>query len=682
MSAHTSQHSASDDPLESCQELAELASPKLFEHNAFRITGLSVDSSTRDIRKRGEVLKKLELIGYGHAEHQSIFALDPPPSVEQIKAALERLQHPEKRLLDEMFWFWPIRQNGGKEDEALRALANSDTQGAFNIWASLDGDPAQRAVGKHNMAVLYNFTALTWENTDLAAAVDEERKQKMLGYWKEAHARWEVAIEDQALWDFLVERIRQIDDERLKTGFARRVQRALPHAFQKIHAELALAHYRSGRTASAVRHVTLMRDGVCRGVSPDKLVERLLRPDEAAINTACDQACERAKEADKQGAQIARALLRQMAINLGPVDALLHAESPLRQRLHDKVAGTVNYCQVQYGNATSDWKTCEELLTLTIPHASSEEMRGRLEKNLKTCQNNRRYRDTLEPFYERLKDIVESTGMSPSSQLAAIRQHIVPQLGGQIQILGGSDYQDAMNAVAGCLRRIGLRANNDFNDPSTALECIREAEKFVLDDKLKQMLTKDRLTLIGNLGTRGRQSVPFGGSSQSSSQGKGCGVAILVIVGVLGLGAIGNCSSNSSGNRSSSSPRVPTSVRQQATPSAPSVTLPPSLSSTPEHTTYRVPQSTARNLDFQKSALEVQRSALRQRSDALDRLDRQLEMEKILVDRYNGTAVDAFNRKVEQRNAQYSQYKEEMAAFNRAVDEYNERLRREGRPAY
>src|ERR1700693_3155112 len=93
--------------LSECRPLLDAATIVIFRNNAFRITGLPVDATTREIRKQGDKLKMMEELGQGQAMHASVFAIRPPPTVYQIRDALRRLEDPETRLVEEFFWFWP-----------------------------------------------------------------------------------------------------------------------------------------------------------------------------------------------------------------------------------------------------------------------------------------------------------------------------------------------------------------------------------------------------------------------------------------------------------------------------------------------------------------------------------------------------------------------------------------------
>ena len=64
-----------------CPPLLEAAHLNIYRENTFRITGLPVDATEREIKKRAGKLKMLEELGKGEDASQHAYALKPPPTV-------------------------------------------------------------------------------------------------------------------------------------------------------------------------------------------------------------------------------------------------------------------------------------------------------------------------------------------------------------------------------------------------------------------------------------------------------------------------------------------------------------------------------------------------------------------------------------------------------------------------
>src|SRR5258708_25424155 len=99
-----------------CKPLLDAANKDLFRKNAFRITGLSVDATTREVAKHAEKLKMLVELGQDPHTPNAALPMKPPPSLDEIRDAFQKLRDPVQRLLDEFFWFWPEEFGQGQSD--------------------------------------------------------------------------------------------------------------------------------------------------------------------------------------------------------------------------------------------------------------------------------------------------------------------------------------------------------------------------------------------------------------------------------------------------------------------------------------------------------------------------------------------------------------------------------------
>src|ERR1700761_138270 len=127
-----------------CAPLMSVATMELFKKNGFRITGLAVDATSKEVSKRGERLKMMEEMGHGAAANTNAFPLNPPPSVDEIRDALQRLKDPEARLIEELFWCWPETFGQSTSDEAIQAYVTGQGERAFDLWIERKSDPSKK----------------------------------------------------------------------------------------------------------------------------------------------------------------------------------------------------------------------------------------------------------------------------------------------------------------------------------------------------------------------------------------------------------------------------------------------------------------------------------------------------------------------------------------------------------
>src|SRR5947209_11611194 len=155
------EHNTSEGLLE---PLLAAALPELYRANAFRIMGLPVDATERSIKRQAERVQLMEKFGgAGALRTVGPLPLNPEPGLDDIREAIHRLNSPERRLFDEVFWFWPAQTGGDSADDpALAALAKHDLKTATQIWyARAESD--EHGLATHNVAVLYHAAALDLE---------------------------------------------------------------------------------------------------------------------------------------------------------------------------------------------------------------------------------------------------------------------------------------------------------------------------------------------------------------------------------------------------------------------------------------------------------------------------------------------------------------------------------------
>lgn len=373
-----------------CKPLVSACIPSVYIHNAFRITGLPVDASARDIKRRIDDLKAASEMGDDDDEHTHAFALKPPPAVDHIREAAQRLQDSERRIIEEFFWFWPREWGKGSSDSALTALRNGDKDTAFKLWSAAlneDEEPAS-VVAKHNLAVMYHMVALDSEILALKSDLTPQQAATVAKYWNTCFKWWEELTEDETFWSLVADRIRMLDDERLTTGFARRMRSAFPVAFDRINALLAMQYAEKGKYDHAKQHVAYMNQTHQGADDVDRVISDILKPLETRINDAAEKAVARARQDATQGADIAKELLATTKQPLAIARSMLAEGHAIRSYLFEHVSDACFTCLIAYGNKTEDWPACIALLKLTEPLAVTAEAREKIRTNIAQAEKN------------------------------------------------------------------------------------------------------------------------------------------------------------------------------------------------------------------------------------------------------------------------------------------------------
>jgi hypothetical protein len=511
-----------------CKSLLDASTPELFRNNAFRITGLPVDATTREITKHADKLKMMEELGQGKSVHTGALALKTPPTVDQIREAIQRLKDPELRIIDEFFWFWPRQFGKSSSDPAIKALEGGDADAALEIWKALETSPSDGFIAMHNVAVLRHLLALEWENHYAKTGeFADKNRQKIEKLWRSAFKRWNLLAVDDLLWESVSSRIKHLDDPRLTSGFARRMRSTLPQALDKINAELAVRYAESGRMDVAQVHVQFMRE-TNEGLDNIKeTAELVLIPATNRIEQQIQRAKDRAAKEPKDGLNAARELLDHARQTLSLFELFFGKKSDATNELSDEIANLCNLIPIGYHKETGDNKGCIALLNAVMPIVSSVELRRQIEKTLEVLNGNLAFK-TVEPAHALLKKLQDSKE-HPSVRLARFEREVAPCI--VVVSLGIETTEartDLLNSAAIVLRTISLDAWNEHQDVTTATNANSVAMKYAFDAEIRQRLIEDNTTLQGVLLSKSAQN--------TRKSGTGClvmlgAVALLVLAG-------------------------------------------------------------------------------------------------------------------------------------------------------
>lgn len=236
----------------------EACTLELYTKNIFRVAGLPVDATSKEIARQAQKLQMLEEMGGNAGGTSPAFALAVAPASDEIRAALSKMRESQYRIVDEFFWYWPEEFGSSKDDPAIQAMMSGDTEGAVKQWRVREKEGS--LIAKHNMAVMFHMYAVDWSLYHISHDLDPAVEGEIKGYWKKAFERWEVLIDADEIRDVLKQRIRSFEDEALTTGFVRRFLTQLPQALDKVNAEAALKLAERNRMDWARFHVDFMRE--------------------------------------------------------------------------------------------------------------------------------------------------------------------------------------------------------------------------------------------------------------------------------------------------------------------------------------------------------------------------------------------------------------------------------------
>ncbi|MBE1531182.1 hypothetical protein [Actinomadura algeriensis] len=354
--------------------------PDLYRRNPFRISGLTVHATARDIRRRTEEMRVKARLGADAGTGSAPLPLDPPPDPDAVQAALQRLRDPVRRLEDELFWFWPAHNASvqGARDEALEALRDGRIEDAERLWA----DPAPgraAAVAAHNLAVLAH-----------ARALDADRPQDR-ELWAPALRHWRTVLDTDAFWDLVAARARAADDPRLGPGAADELRERLPAALMTIAAQVAVRSSRDGDATGAAALTAVVHDSGFDEAAVDAAFREAAAPETDRLRALARSALDRAEASPENACDEAVHILDHTEPALDGLTIVLGEDHPVMEGVRDEIAERVQQCTIIYGNETEDWSKAEEILTRAGALAATVTIKTRIQKNLDTAGDNLLY---------------------------------------------------------------------------------------------------------------------------------------------------------------------------------------------------------------------------------------------------------------------------------------------------
>jgi len=376
-------------PKDHSEVLLEAARLDLYRVNAFRVMELPVDATPRDLAKRQQIVEMSINTGLPVPPGSGrALPLQETSDSNALREAVQRLRDPERRLVDEFFWFWPHKLNKSSSDEALQALARNDVETARELWGVQEREQSEANISVHNLAVLAHANALDLEEKMGNGVLSKEQEEKRDVCWAQAFNRWKILLDKENFWSRLTMRIRDLDDPRLTTGMARRMRTSLPLTLLMINAQLAVRAAERGSKADAQRHRQLMNQSGFEQEEIEEAMRRALGPIREMIRSLCRTANVEASANPQRADQVSRWLLEQTQPRLAALDCVLPAGHPTRDSLHDDVAQQMLSCQILFGNRTENWDESLKILVLILPIAVGPFIRTRVEENIQTVKSN------------------------------------------------------------------------------------------------------------------------------------------------------------------------------------------------------------------------------------------------------------------------------------------------------
>ena len=335
-----------------------------YDENAFRILGLPVTASRRDIIRRVEEMQTLMTIGKTPYYHSDISWIGEfHRNEESVKRALQVLENPNTKLVHLLSWFWIIDKH---DNLAIDALNNGDIDKAVNIWSA-----AARQKDSHhkkNLATLEQI--LTYWEIDS----DLQHLDNCIKYWAELISKYPLSHFVKKLDKELSENITEVEVNKFigesliqiaMPLFERWVEECHPEKIGQFFDDLS----KSGLPQEVI---TYIKDSY---VNP--LTEKI------------EKMCSELSEEEDDHEQIyteTRAFYEKIRLyfeQISQADDIFLEES-----YGDKIGKIILDRAILYGNNTLQWQKSTELCELAETFISGTLLKERFKESFKVVTDN------------------------------------------------------------------------------------------------------------------------------------------------------------------------------------------------------------------------------------------------------------------------------------------------------
>lgn len=488
----------SSQSLNDASVMKDVVTPHLYRHNAFRVLGLLTNVTAADLLKHQKRLQVMEKLGTGGGGGPTgILPLRPPPDVDALRKAGQRIQDPEMRLMDELFWFWAVDAASPNDDAGIVHLKNGEIAAAEALWTKHTKLKPHAAAAAHNIAVLNHVLALDAEldaSTGGTAAQNGGRDAR----WTAALTHWAACWDSDDLWARLTARVRDLDDPRLTTGLVRRLRASLPSAIVRMLVKMAVAAARAGRTEDALRYLSYLRStGLSQGLQQNLFDAELSALTDLIVDT-CSSVTAAAKADPGKAHQVASRLLNDVAPRLSVLRAAVESTHHCRQVAGDAVANAVLGAVRVYGREEGRWSDCLDLLGKALPFAESAQLRSVIEGDVRTVSD----LNAAAPLYSACGAALASASSSPERADAAANKLLQDAVGLIEQVRGkgasAESVEEAKDAVALAVIQCAVAFGNKVERWSVCSDLLRRAQQWATTAETRSRLKTNLDTVTEN----------------------------------------------------------------------------------------------------------------------------------------------------------------------------------------
>ncbi|MGD0572924.1 MAG: hypothetical protein ABSB11_07860 [Sedimentisphaerales bacterium] len=360
--------------------LLTIATPNIYKENPFRVLGLTMNVSAKDIvRKTHSLETKLDLNIDLNADDMGILPLKHLPNKDSINKACENIRNPASRVIYELFWFWPLQQSN---DEGLHYLSKGRHNDALTFWRKIERADTADNIAKHNIAILYHLTALDLEAKIEDGTATQTEIDNCKSHWKSALVRWIAFVNDDGFWKIIENRILAFDDPRITIETNKSIRQILPRALLRINGQLAANAAKRSDSTAVQRQLQIINESGFDNNIIRQVLRDATKPIIEQIQLLCSPILEKAKQSPGEANKLVRSMLSEVKPLLTSLELLLPSDSILKERCFDEAAAALRECVVLYGNEAANWSECLLLTRAILNITKDARLKTLLDKDI------------------------------------------------------------------------------------------------------------------------------------------------------------------------------------------------------------------------------------------------------------------------------------------------------------
>ncbi len=369
--------------------LEEICNADVYHLNAFYLLGISVDTTSKKIRRRQEDLDGFSEMGQKSWDKEFdkyLLGNASAPKSDKTRSLSDRLKEDPEFFVTEMFfWFWPLTKTN---DPALTAIASGRRDEAVSLWReSMNRTGDVGLIARHNLAIALHYYAIDGEKDLQSHNYGESSEYRSLidGFWKASFNLWEDLSDDDSFWDLFSERVAQLNDPRLDEVFIDSFREKFPVCFDNINADFLIRYVDADNMSAAKRHLDYITSTMSGLDDVEDTIALAFKPMVDKVRVLIKK-CQNAEKPQEVITECEGIVAKSQKL-ISALQKLVPEGNSFTINILNDIVSTVDNKLPCYSRETGDYKRCLTLTKKLLPIAATPLMKEKITKAIEEWQD-------------------------------------------------------------------------------------------------------------------------------------------------------------------------------------------------------------------------------------------------------------------------------------------------------